>query len=182
MSEHSDKSQILVPAPTPVESEMENGPERRRVVRYPFTAAAEVTDLRSETRVTGRSSDLGLGGCYIDILSPFGAGCEVHVRLEREQHVFEAAATVTYAQFSMGMGLAFTEVKPEYQAVLQAWVADLGGKDLPKSSATAGAPESEIRSTVLDLQQTLNELINLMVRKRVITEDEGTALLRQVFR
>lgn len=182
MFERSDKSQILVPAPTPVESEVGNGPERRRVVRYPFTAAAEVTDLRSGTRVTGRSSDLGLGGCYIDILSPFGVGSEVHVRLEREQYGFEAAAIVTYAQISMGMGLAFTEVKPEHQTVLQAWMAELSGKGLPKSDVTAGAPESEIRSAVLNLQHVLNELINLMVRKRVITESEGTALLRQMFR
>jgi hypothetical protein len=132
--------------------------------------------------VTGRCSDLGLGGCYIDILSPFGVGSDVHVRLEREQHVFEAMATVTYAQVSMGMGLAFTEAKAEHQAVLQAWVAELSGKGLPKLDVAAAGSESEILSTVLNLQQVLNELINLMVRKRVITEGEGVALLRRILR
>jgi len=182
MSEHSDNPLILVPAPVVSESEVENGPERRGVVRYPFTAAAEVTDLRSQTRVTGRSSDLGLGGCYIDILSPFGVGSDVHVRLEREQHVFEAFATVTYAQVSMGMGLAFTEIRPEHQAVLQAWVAGLSGKGSSKHELPPSGSESEILSNVLNLQQVLNEFINLMVRKKAITEAEGTALLRQLFR
>jgi hypothetical protein len=182
MSNISDKPMIVVPGPMPIESEIGNGLERRRVVRYPFTAAAEIMDLRSHARVAGRSSDLGLGGCYIDILSPFTVGSAVRVRLEREQKVFEAMATVTNAQNSMGMGLAFTEVKPEHQAVLQAWVAELSGEALPKFDVAAAGPESGEISSVLNLQQALNELINLMVRKKVINESEGSALLRQLFR
>ena len=181
MSEHSDKPLILVPGPMPGKSDMGGGPERRRAVRYPFTASAEIMDLRSNTRVTGRSSDLGLGGCYIDILSPFAVGSAVGVRLEREQHVFEAMATVTYAQMSFGMGLSFTEVKPEHQAVLQTWVDRLSGKRLPESHAAAGR-ESEMLPTLLNLQQVLNELVNMMVRKKVINESEGSALIRQIFR
>jgi len=182
MSNISDKPIIAVPGPMPVESEIESGPERRRVVRYPFTAAAVILDLSSHARVAGRSSDLGLGGCYIDILSPFAVGSAVRVRLEREQKVFEAGATVMYAQVSFGMGLAFTEIKPEHQAVLQAWVAELSGEGLPEPEVAAAAPESGILSTVLSLQQVLNELVNLMVRKKVISESEGVTLLRQIFR
>jgi hypothetical protein len=181
MSKISDKPLILVPGPVPVKSETGEGAERRRVDRYPFTAAADILDLRSQTRVTGRSSDLGLGGCYIDILSPFGVASAVRVRLEREENVFEAMATVTYSQVSMGMGLAFTEVKPEHLTVLRAWVAELSGDALPEPDATA-APEYATLSTVLNLQQVLNELVSLMVRKKVISDTEGAALLRQIFR
>lgn len=146
---------ILVPGPMPEKSDMWGGPERRRAVRYPFTAAAEIWDLRSNTRVIGRSSDLGLGGCYIDIISPFPVGSAVGLRLERDQHVFDAIAKVTYAQMSFGMGLSFTEVKPEHQVVLQTWVDLLSGKGLPESSAAAGR-ESEMLPTLLNLQQVLN--------------------------
>jgi hypothetical protein len=182
MSKISDKPLILVPGPKPVKSETGEGVERRRIDRYPFTAAAEIVDLRSQTRVSGRSSDLGLGGCYIDILSPFGLGSAVRVRLEREENVFEAMATVTYAQVSMGMGLAFTEVKPEYQSVLRAWVAELCGEALPELDGAAAGPEYATLSTVLNLQQVLNELVSLMVRKKFISDTEGAALLRQIFR
>jgi hypothetical protein len=182
MSERSDKPMILFPAPTPVDSETGNSPERRGIDRYPFTAAAEIVDLRSRTRVTGRSSDLGLGGCYIDILSPLAVGTAVRVRLEREQRVFEAMATVTYSQVSMGMGLTFTEVKPEHLAVLQAWVAGLCGEELPEPDAAAAGLEYSMLSTVRNLQQGLNELVSLMVRKKVISDTEGSALLRQIFR
>jgi hypothetical protein len=181
MSKISDKPMIVVPGPVPVESEIGNGPERRRTVRYPFTAAAEIIDLSSHARVAGRSSDLGLGGCYIDILSPFAVGSAVLVRLEREKKVFEATAKVTYAQNSMGMGLAFTEVKPEHQAVLRAWVAELSGEALPKFDIAAASPESGNLSAVLSLQQTLNELVSIMVRKKLINETEGAALLRKLY-
>jgi hypothetical protein len=182
MSNISDKPVAVVPGPMAAKSDLGNGPERRRVARYPFTAAAEIVDLRSQTRVTGRSSDLGLGGCYIDILSPFGVGSAVRIRLEREQQVFEAMATVRYAQVSMGMGLAFTHIKPEHQAVLRAWVGELSGEGLPEPDVAAAGTESGILSTVLSLQQVLNELVNLMVRKKVISESEGMTLLRQIFR
>jgi hypothetical protein len=182
MSNISDKPPILLPGPTPIKSEIEGDPERRRAVRYPFTAAADIVDLRSQTRVTGRSSDLGLGGCYIDMLSPFAVGSVVRVRLERQEHVFEAVAKVTYSQVSFGMGLAFTEVKPEHQAVLRAWVAELDGEALPEPDVAAAGPEYATLSTVLNLQQVLNELVSMMVRKKVISDTEGVALLRQIFR
>jgi hypothetical protein len=181
MAKISDKPMIVVPGPMPVESEMGNGPERRRAVRYSFTAAAEIIDLSSHARVAGRSSNLGLGGCYIDILSPFAVGSAVRVRLEREKKVFEAMATVTYAQLSMGMGLKFTKVEPEHQAVLRSWVAELSGEASPKFDAVAAGPESGNLSTVLSLQQVLNELVSIMVRKKVINETEGAALLRKLY-
>jgi hypothetical protein len=181
MSKTSNNPMILVPGPLSGKSEMESGPERRGVVRYPFTATAEIMDLRSSTRVAGRSSDLGLGGCYIDILSPFAVGSPVRVRLEREQKVFEAMATVSYTQQSFGMGLAFTEVKPEHQIVLRSWIAELSGEALPETNVSVAESDSGEISTVLHLQQVLNELINLMVRKKVINAVEATALLRKIF-
>ncbi len=182
MSEHSDKPLIVVPGPIRAASEMANGPERRQVFRYPFTATAEVMELRSQTRVAGRSSDLGLGGCYIDTLSPFSVGTLVRLRLARQQQVFETVATVAYAHVSMGMGLAFTETKPEHQAVLRAWVAELSGERLPEPEVVATEPESGMVPTIFHLQQVLNELVNVMVRKKIINETEGTALLRKIFR
>src|SRR6267154_4148671 len=181
MSKTSNSPMTLAPGALPDRSGIEGQPERRLAVRYPFTATAEIMDLRSNTRVTGRSSDLGLGGCYIDILSPFTAGSLVRVRLEREKKVFEAMATVSYAQQSFGMGLAFTEVKPEHQVVLQSWIAELTGEALPETNASVAESDSGEISAVLHLQQVLNELINLMVRKKVINAVEATALLRKIF-
>ena len=181
MSERSDKPLILVPGPMPVATGTTTDPDRRQAIRYPFTAAVEIVDLRSQTRVTGRTSDLGQGGCYVDTLSPLAVGAVVRVRVERELRVFEAIATVIYAHLSMGMGLTFTEIKPEHQVVLGAWMAELSGEQLPEPDAPATA-EAGMLSALLNLRHVLNELVNLMVRKKVITENEAAALLRQMFR
>lgn len=180
MSEHSDKPLIMQPEPVPVAPETSSVPERRLSVRYPFTAAAEVTDLSTQMRMAGRSSDLGCGGCYIDMSSPFAVGAAVRVRLEREMRKFDALASVTYAHPSMGMGLAFTDVEPDPQSVLNRWMSELGGESVPESPEAAS--EAGTLSPTLSLQQILTDLIILLIRKKALSEDEGTALLRQMFR
>ncbi len=181
MSERSDKP-IVFPGPVTEEPPKSESPERRAQPRFPFTAAADVYELRSQTRVNGRCSDLSLGGCYVDTLSPFPVGAVVRLRMERATRMFEAAAVVAYAHVQMGMGLAFTEIRREHQEVLGSWIAELNGapSSIPTDSATASAPEA-IGENV-NLQLVLNELISLLVRRKVITENEGADLLRRLFR
>jgi hypothetical protein len=181
MSERSD-TPIVFTAPLPEEQPKSGISENRAQVRFPFTAAAEIYELRSQTRVSGRCSDLGAGGCYIDTLSPFAVGAVVRIRLERDTREFEAAAVVAYAHVSMGMGLAFTEIKREHQGVLRSWIADLSGEPAPEPAAPVAEPETGAIETEANMRLVLNELIYLLVRKKIITENEATGLLRQMFR
>lgn len=178
MSEPSDKP-ILIPAPTPEKQDL---PERRRATRFPFTASIRVQDLRSQASVTGRCSDLGNGGCYVDTLSPFAVGSMVRVNMERDLREFEALATVSYAHASMGMGLAFTEVKPEHQAVLRSWIAELSGEQPSAADVPAAGPEAGLLATIENLRQVVSELVNLMARKKILTENEAVGILRQLLR
>src|ERR1019366_8619259 len=182
MPEDLEKSPTAWPAPTAQESHEGMGPERRGAKRFPFTAAAEVIDLRSKARVTGRSSDLGAGGCYVDTLAPFAVGAAVQIRLERDQLVFEARGVVTYALVSMGMGLSFIDIKPEHRAVLKTWVAELNGEKSANPDLAATSPEQGMQAAVANNRQVLNELISLLVRKKTISENDGAVLLRQLFR
>ncbi|MBZ5643208.1 MAG: PilZ domain-containing protein [Acidobacteriia bacterium] len=198
MSNFADKSPAIWPGPASRESSENAGPERRLAQRFPFTAAAEVVDLKSKARVTGRSSDLGLGGCYVDTLAPFAVGAAVQIRLAHGMREIEAAGVVTYALVSMGMGLSFTEIKPEHQSVLKGWIAELSGETAAVSEEPLtdvelephGAAPRQLDSpleegsaaTAGGNRQVLNELINLMVRKRLITEGEAAVLLRQMYR
>ncbi len=181
MSERYDMP-FVFPAPLPEEPPKKGGIENRTQVRYPFTAATEVYELRSQARVAGRCSDLSSGGCYVDTLSPFAVGAVVRVRMERDQREFEAAAVVAYAHVSMGMGLAFTEVKREHQNVLRFWIAELSGEQPPEPAESKAEPESEPIDMNANMRLVLNELIYLLVRKKLITENEGAGLLRQMFR
>ncbi len=55
--------------------------ERRRAPRYPIIAEAEVTEIASETKLSARTSDLSLGGCFLDMLNPSPEGTEIAVRI-----------------------------------------------------------------------------------------------------
>jgi PilZ domain len=103
--------------------------DKQRIVgRCPFVASAEVIDLSSQTRQTGRTSELGIGGCYIQAPDPFPNGTLVQLRIFREQGVFETEAKVVYsrnARFDSGMGLAFQEMAPNQRSLLEGWLAEV---------------------------------------------------------
>jgi hypothetical protein len=97
----------------------------RAVRRCPFVASAEVTELSSGTRLSARTSEVGLGGCYVDALNPFAVGAEVNLRIVRDQGAFEAKAKVVYSDPSFGMGMSFTEIVPEQRAILENWLEEM---------------------------------------------------------
>jgi len=102
--------------------------KQRLVRRCPFVASAEVTDVSSQTRQTGRTSELGIGGCYIQVADPFPKGTLVQLRIFRGQGVFESRAKVVYshnAQLNSGMGLAFQQVAPSQRSLLEDWLAEI---------------------------------------------------------
>ena len=123
------------------------GKERRAEPRYPVAAMAEATDAKTHTRITGRISDIGIGGCYFEVMSPFAVGNELHVRITRNQQSVTANAKVLYSTGGMGMGLIFTSVAPEQQQVLQVWVAELSGSGV--SPLTKSMPTQALHMRAL---------------------------------
>lgn len=99
--------------------------KKRAVRRCAFVASAEIIEPSSQTRISARTSELGLGGCYIETLNPLPDGTLVHLRIVRDQGVFEAEAKVVYSQASFGMGLAFTKMEPKQRALLEDWLAEI---------------------------------------------------------
>jgi hypothetical protein len=99
--------------------------QRRAAKRCPMVASAEVVDIESNTRLSARTSELAIGGCYVDALNPFPVGTVIHVRIVRDQGTFEAKGKVVYCDSTMGMGVAFTEIAPEQRLVLEDWLAEI---------------------------------------------------------
>jgi hypothetical protein len=106
---------------------------QRAVRRCPLVASAEVIEPQSGTRLSARTSEVGLGGCYIDALNPFPEGTEVQLKILRDQGVFEARARVVYCHPSSGMGLAFTEIGVDQRSVLEAWLVEIVSELRPDS-------------------------------------------------
>jgi hypothetical protein len=99
--------------------------KERSVRRCPLVASAEVTELRSRTLLSGRTSEIGLGGCYVDTLNSFSEGTLVGLRILRDHGVLETKAKVVYSDPGFGMGLAFTEMMPDQRSLLEAWLAEI---------------------------------------------------------
>lgn len=180
MPQNLEKPIPLALGPNSNEPKSGGQSDRRVVERFVFSATAKVMDMRSQALVTGRISDLGLGGCYIDMMSPFAVDSIVRVQLEHKQKVFETIATVVYSQPSNGMGLSFTKIEPKHESILREWVTEASGGESQNLDFKPGISGQELLSKLLIVQQALGDTIKLMVRKRIITEMEGAELLREM--
>ena len=99
--------------------------ERRHAPRYPFIADAEVTEISSDTRLAAKTSDLSLSGCFLDMLNPSPQGTDVRVTISHEGAIFTALGSVVFVLPNMGMGVVFTSVEHNQQAILQKWIASV---------------------------------------------------------
>jgi hypothetical protein len=93
--------------------------ERRRAPRYPFIAEAEVTDIASRTKLSARTSDVSISGCFLDMLNPSPKGTEIRVRISHASATFTVLGRVLFVLPNMGMGVVFTSVEDNQLAVLQ---------------------------------------------------------------
>lgn len=120
-----DKSKNKVGATTKTARDSTQPAKKRAVRRCPFVASAEITELSSDTRLAARTSEIGVGGCYIETLNPFAEGTVVQLRIVRDQGVFETKAKVVYSQGTFGMGLAFIDMAPKQRSLLEDWLAEI---------------------------------------------------------
>jgi PilZ domain len=103
--------------------------ERRRSPRYQFVADTEITEITSNKRLGARSSDLGLGGCFLDMLNPPLEGTEIQVTVHHSSDSFTARGKVIFVFPNVGMGVVFTNVEEDQLAVLRQWLTDLSGRE-----------------------------------------------------
>jgi hypothetical protein len=153
--------------------------EHRANIRYACVATANVVEPKSGARVSGRVTDLGLGGFYMDTMSVLPVGTTVKVRIDLANRSFESAAKVVFALSGMGMGLAFAETPEKDQAILQSWVRQMSEGMVPSWEAT----EPPVDKRALEREREFSrKLVSLLVQKGILTEAEAYALLDLLFR
>jgi len=150
--------------------------DRRQFQRVNFPAMAELTDSSTGLRMSVRVSDLGKGGCYVDVINPAPAGTPVAILIRHANKKFEARGAVSYALPQMGMGIIFTQIAPGHEAVLEEWL----GMRPPEPPAEIKAVSQASVSSDKDLgnREVTRQLIALLMRQRVISESQANELLR----
>jgi len=96
--------------------------ERRRTPRYPFFASAELYEEKSDVRVVSRVSELGLYGCYLDMMNPFPPNTVIRLKITAGDLIFESKARVVYSTPNMGSGVMFLDVEPKFEYIVKRWI------------------------------------------------------------
>jgi hypothetical protein len=90
-------------------------PEKRQHARIPVSIGVEIVDTSTGIQITGRATDVGVGGCYVDTINTFAKGTPVDVTLHWQERVLHMRALVSYvaSRGTIGMGLSFIGASAE---------------------------------------------------------------------
>ena len=156
--------------------------DRRATQRQQFVAEAQIVEVRSGVRLSARSCDLVLHGCYVDTLRPFPVGTLVRIRLKKDGTAIEANGNVVYELPGLGMGIAFHDLTPDSHAAIEKWLSLSGGREeslealLPPIEAVPPPVQREENRT------EFQELIWVLIRKGILTKSEASRFLRETDR
>lgn len=99
--------------------------DRRDSKRVPLILAVEVVEVQSGTKLSARTSDVSLTGCYVDTLNPTPTGTEVRVKFNHNDQELDLLGRIVYVSPRLGMGVRFDEsISSEQLAILGRWLSD----------------------------------------------------------
>jgi hypothetical protein len=153
--------------------------ERRSAPRQHFVAEAQIVEITSGVKLSARSCDLVIHGCYVDTIRPFPVGTLVRIRLKKGETIIEANGNVVYQLPGLGMGIAFHDLTPESHAALDKWLSHM---PVPQESLeTALSPVDPNPPPVIRQKPTAEfvELIQLLIKKGILTRIEALGLLKE---
>jgi hypothetical protein len=99
--------------------------DRRYTIRYPFAADAELIDMETGKQVTGVTSDVSLGGCFICTSKSLPANSRARLRLTRKDQVLDTLVIVRIVKPRVGLGVEFFDLEPPNDRVLANWIESL---------------------------------------------------------
>ena len=121
--------------------------ERRKHPRYPVNGGgAEVRQQGVDSRIWARLTDISLGGCYLEIMSPLPVLTYVNLGLTLEEQRLQAKGQVVVSHPHFGMGIQFIDLSAADRQMLESWIAGLA----PKAGPPVGRRNGEQPVRTLD--------------------------------
>ena len=165
------------------------GKERRQFARHPCRLEAQVRVEGDEVEMTGKITDISLGGCYVEMLSPLPVGTVIKVALSPGEGTLKLSGKVCSSQTGFGMGVAFTGMGAEdFEKLRRLAPPAADGAPVAKAPASQPVPQrpaapsrvnarsyASAGDDSLDLAPTaeaLEALVRLLIRKEVFTPGE----------
>lgn len=120
--------------------------ERRRALRYPLIATAEIIEPQTNLRLRGRTLELSLVGCYVEMKNTLPVHTKIRVQITHNDAIFSALAVITSCEPNRDMSIKFTDVPLDQHEILHGWLAAVDPKreralpgGLEQSSMFSGA-------------------------------------------
>jgi len=91
---------------------------------YPRTKVIVPVELQAEggdSPIRGATTDLSIGGCYIETIFPFPVGTALDLKLHLEDTLLVSATVVT-CDPQVGNGIEFEKMLPEDREALSAYL------------------------------------------------------------
>lgn len=102
-------------------------PERRRYLRIEVAAQIEIRPDGTNVPMRLETSDLSLGGCYVEMNLTLEVGTRLDIVLWLDQQKVSTRAVVVTRHPQFGNGISFLSVSPENEARLRAFLDAHGG-------------------------------------------------------
>jgi hypothetical protein len=170
------------------------GDERRKFARHACRIETQVVTEDGSIGVPGTITDVSLGGCYVEMLSPLPVDSSIHLSLNPGTSTLHMSGKVRSSQVGLGMGVSFTGMGPEDFEKLWRFAPPTSDAAVPsKGPPTRPAPFRQnpplrerapqlsarsygaTESDSLDLSPTaeaLDALVRLLLHKEIFTRGE----------
>jgi PilZ domain len=166
------------PTPPPATTGSGSRVERRRYPRYQCTGAVQLSKEGTDLPTWVRLTDIGLGGCYVETLSPVPLQTTVDLVIDAEGLQIRGLGKVRTLHPSVGNGIAFTQMKADDWQRLHQLIARLAAPTPREVPAPAPAPAVATVQAVAT--PPLEALLQLLEKKGVLTREEFLAELTTI--
>ncbi|MFI5089671.1 MAG: PilZ domain-containing protein [Terriglobales bacterium] len=148
--------------------------ERRRYPRYACSGGVKLGKEGTDLSTWARLSDIGLGGCYVELMSTLPLQTPVEVAIEMDDLKIHGRGVVRTTHPSVGNGIAFTQMTADDWQRLNQLIARLASPT-PREQPPPAVPAADP-----DIAQPLQVLLELLEKKGVLTRDEFLTELRRI--
>ncbi len=100
----------------------DGGQERRKSPRIPVAVAVELRHAGAATPMRVTTTEMSLGGCYIETMFTLAAGTELAMGFWIESQKVEAKGVVATCFPQVGNGITILEMAPEDRAKLESFL------------------------------------------------------------
>ena len=158
--------------------------ERRRFPRYAVRGDAEIYVEDARFPVRGKLTDLGRGGCFVELLPGITLDTKVTVVLLLSQRKIRVQGVVRSVLTNFGLGIEFLHLEPEDQQRLDELLAALASGSplpaaLPPSAPPPPAAAPTTTTTAIDPQRALEVVKSWFGDHDSLTRQEFLVLLKK---